>query len=92
MECALKHEDFAGGFSVMRFSVLGHNKANMCTSSAVMKELVCLSSKWNFLKVLNLTGGHGDQSGRNGFVLVALPLEDRSGQMAGSRRTLLLTL
>lgn len=34
----------------MRFFVLGQNKANMCTNSAVMEELVCLSSKWNILK------------------------------------------
>lgn len=94
MECALKHEDFAGGLSVMRGIVLGHNKANMCTSSAIMKELVCLSSKWNFLKASNPAGkeGYGDQSGRNGLAMVWLPLEDSSGQMAGRCRTLLLTL
>lgn len=45
-----------GQLSVMRFFVLGHNKANMCTSSAVMEELVCLSSKWNILEASNPAG------------------------------------
>lgn len=44
------------GLSVMRSIVLGHNKANMCTSSAVMEEPVCLSSKWNILEASNPAG------------------------------------
>lgn len=35
---------------VLEIIVLGQNKANVCTNSAVMEELVCLSSKWNILK------------------------------------------
>lgn len=56
----------------MRFIVLGQNKANMCTNSAVMEELVCLSSKWNILEasVRAEWEGDGDPSGRNGLAMV----------------------
>lgn len=57
MECVLKGWGGVfferGGLSVMRLIVLGQNKANMCTNSTVMEELVCLSSKWNILKASN---------------------------------------
>lgn len=46
VECALKKNDtlqgfFRGGAGRIVFT---HNKAKMCTSSAVIEELVCLSS------------------------------------------------
>ena len=58
----------------MRFIVLGQNKANVCTNSAVMEELVCLSSEWNNLGASNPAEweGDGDQTGRNGLVMVLL--------------------
>lgn len=44
----------------------------MCTNSAIMEELVCLSSKWNILKASSpaVEEGDGDRSGRNGLAMV----------------------
>ena len=74
------------------------NKADMCTNSAVMEELVCLSSKWDILKASGPSGGEeGDGMSRTerekwfryGFTV---SLEDSRGQMAGSGGTLLLIM
>ena len=43
----------------VKMIVLGRNKANVCTNSAVMEELVCLSSKWNILKASDPAVWHG---------------------------------
>lgn len=45
----------------MRFIVLSHNKANMCTSSAAVEELVCLSSKWNIREASDPAGQEGHE-------------------------------
>lgn len=60
----------------MRFIVLGENKANMCTNSAAMEELVCLSSKVEHPRGLQSAQGEREtvitQSGRNGLAIVPL--------------------
>lgn len=68
----------------------------MCTNATIM-ELVCLSSKWNILKAFTAPGMRGGwhkwMRGEKWFNYGStVPLEDSSGQMAGSGGTLLLIM
>lgn len=80
-----------------RFIVLGQNKANMCTNSIVMKELVCLSSKWNALKASGPSVQEGDGVSGSEWEKwfsynSTASLKDSSGQMAGRGGSLFLIM